>query len=224
MPITSDNVPSVPRRSHHCYRGYVEPARWWVVRTKLVPTTDARDCGQPQTGVRLFNSSVICQTPRRNGHCRAYDRHHHALHLRVVRNQPPVALVNVPIDIALVMLAQQHGPFFATALVTTRLVRATVNHAGAALRAAEGIGPGVNRIAEDLVNRAVNRQPPLHRANLPFLFERGQRERFLAESKQYLTYASQFGEFTKHESERFADARVRMLFDVPVRCPHVSDR
>jgi hypothetical protein len=26
-------------RSRHCYRGYVKRARWWVVRTKLVPTT-----------------------------------------------------------------------------------------------------------------------------------------------------------------------------------------
>jgi hypothetical protein len=26
-------------RSRHCYRGYVKRARWWVARTKLVPTT-----------------------------------------------------------------------------------------------------------------------------------------------------------------------------------------
>src|SRR2546423_10489526 len=88
--------------------------------------------------------------------------HHHTLHLRVVRDQPPVAFVSVPIDITFVMLAQQYDPLFALTLMTARLVRTTVNHASTSSGAAEGVCAGIDRITKDLVNRAVDRQTPLH--------------------------------------------------------------
>ena len=84
--------------------------------------------------------------------------HHHTLHLRVVRDQPPVAFVSVPIDIALVMLAQQYYWFSTLTPMTSGLVRATVNHPCAGRGAAEGVRPGVNRVAQDFVNRVVNLQ------------------------------------------------------------------
>ena len=59
------------------------------------------------------------------------------------------------------MLAQQYDPVFTLTPMTSGLVRATVNHPCAGRGAAEGVRPGVNRVAQDFVNRVVNRQPPV---------------------------------------------------------------
>jgi hypothetical protein len=58
------------------------------------------------------------------------------------------------------MFAQQYDPVFTLTPMTSCLVRAALNHAGAGLGAAEGVRPGVNGIAQHFVNRVVNRQPP----------------------------------------------------------------
>lgn len=100
--------------------------------------------------------------------------HHHTLHLRVVRDQPPIAFVSVPVDITLVMLAQQHDPVFALPPMAARLMRAAINHARTSPGAAEGIGPGINRIAKHLVDGVVDRKAPIRRlAGATLAFQRG---------------------------------------------------
>src|ERR1700747_463095 len=133
--------------------------------------------------------------------------HHHTLHLRVIRDLPPVALVGVPIDITIVMLAQQPHPIFPRLLMSAGLLRAAIDYVRASHGPSEGIRAGINRIAKHCVDGVIHRRPPLHyAAHSALLSQRGQRERLLPEPKQHLARAAELGEFAKDQFDRLSYA------------------
>ena len=88
--------------------------------------------------------------------------HHEPLHLRVVSDELLIALVDVPRNIGLMMVAEQRDPVLTRLPMAARLVGTAVDHRRAGIGPSEGVGPRVAGVRQDLQDGVVDRETPRH--------------------------------------------------------------
>src|SRR4051794_24175764 len=116
------------------------------------------------------------------------------LHMRVLPQECLVLLELGPGQVALVVVADQHGPVSPLATMAARLARSTLDHAGAVAPTPEGIGAGVDRVLHDLHDAVVGRRPPGDAAEGEVASHDGQLHPDLARPEEDLARAAQLSE------------------------------
>ena len=149
---------------------------------------------------------------------------HEALAVGVVGDQPLVPLELRPANVALVVVADQNLPGAAILAEAAHDPLAAGLDRDAASGAAEGIGAGIDRVGQQVVQGVVDRQLPDHLAAFRTVFGRRQRQALLAHPEMDLPDGLQLGELGEDERDRLLDATIGILLDAIVRSLEVADR
>jgi hypothetical protein len=129
-----------------------------------------------------------------------------------MRDELLMLLVPLPGNIGVVMISLQRDPGLGRAAVPSGLVGLPVHDGGAGHRPTEGVRSSVDRIAEEVQQGVVDREPPGDA--LPprrVALGRGERNPLLAKPQQRLSHTAEGGELLEHEGDRGLDRLVGML-------------
>ncbi len=141
----------------------------------------------------------------------------------VVRNQSLVPLVGIPADITIMMIGDQNIPVFLWLAYPLNHTLASVLDHRARAGAAKHIGPGIDRVVEDVQDRVVDGQFPPDFAPGRSVDNRRERDLFLPEPHMYLPDGPHPVEFGKHQSNGVLDPPVRVLVDPIPADAHVAN-
>ena len=141
---------------------------------------------------------------------------HEALAVGVVADQALVPLELRPANVTLVVVADQNLPGAAILAEAAHDPLAAGLDRDAAAGAPEGIGAGVDRVRQHVMEGVVDRQLPDHLAAFRTIFDRRQGQALLAHPEVDLADRLQLGELGEDERDR--------LLDAPIRDPSRCDR
>src|SRR3954449_5429620 len=149
---------------------------------------------------------------------------HEALAIGVIADQALVPLELGPANVALMVVQDQSFPGAAVLAKAAHDPLAAGLEGDAAAGAPEGVGAGIDRVRQHVVQGVVDRQLPRDAATFQAVADGGQRQALLAHPKENLPDRLQFGELGEDERDRLLDAPIRVLLDAVVRDLQVTDR
>ena len=151
--------------------------------------------------VHLASAVSAPEEPRENelaSPCRSA-RHGAALARRIVGDHALVPLELLPRDVAFVLVLDQHIPFRHRTPQSAPHALAAILDDRLARRAPEGIGAGIDRIGEDVVDGVVQRQLPDDRAAILVVRLGRQLDAFLPQPDVHLAHALELRELREDE-------------------------
>lgn len=141
------------------------------------------------------------------------------LHVGVLEEQLLVVLVLLPADVGGVVVAQQHVPLLLRLVEPADLASTAVDDPRPLPLAAEGVGPGIERVVQDLHDAVVGRRLPREFADVDV----AQNERHLdvhrAQPQEDLARAAQLAELGEHEADGLDYVLVRVHLDPACLAP-----
>ena len=146
------------------------------------------------------------------------------LHVGVLQEHPLVLFEPLPVDVALMMIADQDVPLGHRLGVPGGLHRAAVDDAGPFAFAAESIGAGIERIVQDLHHAVVGRSSPLDPKNDAIAPDHRQLQGGVADPKEDLPRAAKLLELGEHQADDLLDPLVRVEFNPVVLAPDQTRR
>src|SRR5271166_6905835 len=148
---------------------------------------------------------------------------HEAPSVGIVADQALVPLEISPADIALMMVGDQNlprGPFLAEPLDDPL---ASSLDGRPAAGAAKGVGAGIDRIGEHVVQSVVDGQLPGDVSALGAVVDAGQRQSLLAHPQMDLAHCLQLVELGEHKRNCILDTAVWILLDSVIRRLEITD-
>ena len=145
---------------------------------------------------------------------------HGAAHLvrpgpRVLGDAPLVGLIGLPVDVASMMLLDQHLPFLARQLPDALLAHASCVERHFRARLAIDIGPGIDRVRQNLVDSVIAR---LHPADLGMgVHLQRQLEALIAKPQPHAAGGTHLGKTVEDGADRGDDGLVGMEQHLAVR-------
>jgi hypothetical protein len=136
----------------------------------------------------------------------------------------PVSLEPRPIDVALMMVADEDVPLGHRLAVPGRLHGAAIDDTRPCAATAEGVGASVERVAQHLHDAVVGRPAPLDPADDTVAPDHGQRQGGVAKPQEDLPRAAELPKLAEHEPDRFLDPFVGIELDPRVLAPDQPGR
>ena len=149
--------------------------------------------------------------------------HHRALHIGVAGDNLLVAIILLPRDVAIMVIADQHPPLLPWAHDTVRDDFASAVEPGARAGAAKNVGAGIDRIGQQPMNGIVARRAPLHGPPLATMDGNRQVNPLLPQPQGELAHAANLAELAEHQRQRLTDPPVRILFQAIISAAPVAD-
>jgi len=150
--------------------------------------------------------------------------HGAALHVGVLGEHAQVRLEPRPVDVALVVVADQNVPVGYRPVVAGGFHRATVHQPGPPLGSAEGVGAGVDRVVQDLHDAVTGRRAPLDPSNRAVAPDHGQLQLCHTRPEEDLARAAEFPELLEHQPDRRLHPLVGIDLDPVVLAPAIARR
>ena len=150
---------------------------------------------------------------------------HETFAVGVVGDQALIPLELGPREIAFVVVQEQDVPIRPLAPEPTHDPLAAGLDRHPAACPTEGIGAGIDRIMQNMVDRVVDRQTPGDAAAvLRRIANHRQGDMFLSEPKVDLAHALELREFGKNQRQSFTNPLIRILLDAVMTNLHVPYR
>src|SRR5438309_1371075 len=122
------------------------------------------------------------------------------------------------------MVADQHLPLLAPARDTVSDDFASVFEPGSRAGAPKDIGPSIDRIGQQPMNRMVARRAPLHGPAVGTIDGNRQVNPLLPQPQGELAHAANLVELAEHQRQRLTDPPVRVLFQAIISAAPVANR
>src|SRR5438270_4518297 len=122
------------------------------------------------------------------------------------------------------VVADQHLPLLAPARDTVSDDFASVFEPGSRAGAPKDIGPSIDRIGQQPMNRMVARRAPLHGPAVGTIDGNRQVNSLLPQPQGELAHAANLVELAEHQRQRLTDPPVRVLFQAIISAAPVANR